>query len=60
MQKKLLKVVFPFAAVLLGAGGSAFAANTSSVANADRTLSQSQPPVDCKKTPEDPSCKDKR
>ena len=61
MQEKLLKVVFPFfTAVLLGAGGTTFAANTSSVTDADRTPSQSEPPVDCKKTPEHPTCKDKR
>jgi len=60
MQKKLLTAVFPFvAAVLLGAGGTALAANTSSVVDADRTLSQSEPPVDCKKTSEHPTCKDK-
>ena len=61
MQEKLLKVVLPvFAAVLLGAGGSAFAANTSTTIDTDRTLSQAQPPVDCKKKPSDPRCKDQK
>jgi len=61
MQAGSLKVVLPFfAAMMLAAGGSALAANSSTMIDADRTLSQAEPPVDCKKAPEDARCKDKK
>jgi len=62
MKKNLLNLASSLlAAGLLAAGTNAFAASSHySLADADRTPSQSQPPVDCKEKPEDARCKDKK
>ena len=60
MKAAFLKFVSPFLFVVFAAvGGTAVAATDSQVQGAS-TLSQAQDgPVDCKKTPTDPRCKDK-
>lgn len=61
MKAAFLKFVSPFLfAVLATAGGTAVAATDSQMQGAG-TLSQAPDgPVDCKKTPEHPRCKDKK
>ena len=60
MKATLLKFASPFLFVMLAAvGGTAVAATGSQLQGAG-TLSQAAPdgPVDCKKTPQHPRCKD--
>jgi hypothetical protein len=61
MKAALLKYASPFLfAVLATAGGTAIAATGSQTQGADTVAQAPDGPVDCKKTPEHPRCKNKK
>lgn len=61
MKAAFFKFASPFLfAVLAATGGTAIAASGSQTQGADTVSQAPDGPVDCKKTPEHPRCKDKK
>jgi hypothetical protein len=60
MKEMLFKTLAPLAAVFFFAGSAIAATSAPAPADFNNVVAQTEKPVDCKKFPEDPRCKDRK